>query len=84
MKPSRRYHPYGCKRDKENVGYLGRMSNSAYNELCKKHSVISHTAVSAEKDKVGRMTQEEYDKMQAEARMVKTVLEYVRRNNGEH
>ena len=79
MKPSRRYHPYGCKRDKENVGYLGRMSNFAYNELCKKHSVVSHVTVDVEKDKIGRISNEEYERMQAEARMVKTVLEYVRR-----
>ena len=84
MKPSRRYHPYGCKRDKENVGYLGRMSNSAYNELCKKHSVISHVTVDVEKDKIGRISNEEYERMQAEARMVKAVLGYARRNNGEH
>ena len=79
MKPSRRYHPYGCKRDKENVGYLGRMSNSEYNELCKKHSVISHVTVDVEKDKIGRISNEEYERMQAEARMVKAVLGYTRR-----
>ena len=79
MKLSRRYHPYGCKRDKENVGYLGRMSNSEYNELCKKHSVISHVTVDVEKDKIGRISNEEYERMQAEARMVKAVLGYARR-----
>ena len=79
MKQSRRYHPYGCKRDKEDVGYLGRMSNLAYNELCKKHSVQSEKKVEVERDKIGRMSNEEYNKLQAEANMIKKVLGSVRK-----
>lgn len=38
---STRYHPYGCRRDKENVGNLGRLSDEEMNLLEEKHSTKS-------------------------------------------
>lgn len=38
---STRYHPYGCRRDKENVGNFGRLSDEEMNLLEEKHSTKS-------------------------------------------
>ena len=47
---STRYHPYGCRRDKENVGNLGWLSDVELSALEKKHSTKS----------IRRLTDSEY------------------------
>ncbi len=64
MKPSRRYHPYGCKRDKEYVGSLGRMSDEEYNDLCERIGAPSHVSHVVDKSKIRKLTAEEYHEMQ--------------------
>ena len=60
MKPSRRYHPYGCKRDKEHVGSLGRMTDDEYKALCLKHAPDLIEPEHHELDHLGRLPDEEY------------------------
>lgn len=67
MKLSRRYHPYGCKRDKEYVGSLGRMTDEEYNDLCERIGAPSHVAHTVDKSKIRKMTAEEYHEMQQAA-----------------
>lgn len=74
MKPSRRYHPYGCKRDKEYVGSLGRMTDAEYNAFGEKHNIATHRAIVVERDKISRISNEEYKELQAEANLLKKVL----------
>ena len=64
MKPSRRYHPYGCKRDKEYVGSLGRMTDAQYNILCERIGAPSHVSHVVDKSKIRKMTAQEYHEMQ--------------------
>ncbi len=61
---SRRYHPYGCKRDKEYVGSLGRMTDAQYNILCERIGAPSHVAHTVDKSKIRKLTAEEYHEMQ--------------------
>ncbi len=61
---SRRYHPYGCKRDKECLGCLGRMTDAQYNILCERIGAPSHVAHTVDKSKIRKLTAEEYHEMQ--------------------
>lgn len=79
---SKRNHPYGCRRDKENIGYLGRMSDAEYDALCAKHNTASSHLVEVQRGKRERISKEEYDNMQKEARMLNAVLAYVRGAKG--
>lgn len=61
-----RENKYGCRRDKEPIGDLGRMEDFQYNKLLREKGTDTHLKKKLDRSKIKRLTEEEYKEYRLE------------------